>query len=90
MGDGVSPDGCKRGTLYTKHLEDGCAEWHLAPDSFLGMLRLFIYREVTGDSYRTLETYQELAEPFGLDHVPDEAVLPRACGIDSTMVSANT
>jgi hypothetical protein len=29
------------------------------------MLRLFIYREITGDSYRTLETYQELA-----DHVP--------------------
>ncbi|WP_204357315.1 hypothetical protein [Halogeometricum borinquense] len=41
------------------------------------MARLFIYREITGDSYRTLETYQELAEPFGLDHVPDEAVLSR-------------
>ncbi|GAD52684.1 LOW QUALITY PROTEIN: hypotheical protein [Halarchaeum acidiphilum MH1-52-1] len=41
------------------------------------MVQLFIYREVTGDSYRTLETYQELAEPFELDHVPDESVLSR-------------
>jgi hypothetical protein len=31
-----------------------------------------------GDSYHTLETYQELAEPFGLNHVPDEAVISRA------------
>jgi len=52
-------------TLSTKHLEDGYPDWHPAPDSFDGMLRLFIYREITGDSYRTLETYQELA-----DHVP--------------------
>ena len=41
------------------------------------MLRLFIYREITGDSYRTLETYQELAKPFELNHVPDESVLWR-------------
>ncbi|AJF28082.1 transposase (plasmid) [Haloarcula sp. CBA1115] len=64
-------------TIYTEHLEDGYPEWHPAPDSFQGMLRLFIYRELTGDSYRTLETYQELAKPFGLNHVPDEAVLSR-------------
>ncbi len=66
-----------RVTLYTEHLEDGYPDWHPAPDSFGGMLRLFIYREITGDSYRTLETYQELAEPFGLDHIPDESVLSR-------------
>jgi hypothetical protein len=65
-------------TIYMKHLEDGYPDWHPAPDSFGGMLRLFIYREITGDSYRRLETYQELAEPFGLNHVPDEAVLSRA------------
>jgi len=64
-------------TIYTEHLEDGYPEWHPAPDSFQGMLRLFVYQEITGDSYRTLETYQELAEPFGLDHVPDEAVISR-------------
>jgi len=62
-------------TIYTEHLEDGYPVWHPAPDLFQGMLRLFIYREITGDNYRTLETYQELAEPFGLDHVPDESVL---------------
>ncbi|WP_432765064.1 transposase [Halobaculum litoreum] len=78
LGDGV----CLRAavsevTIYMEHLKDGYPEWHPAPDSFRGMLRLFIYRELTGDSYRTLETYQELAEPFGLDHVPDEAVLSR-------------
>ena len=65
-------------TIYMEHLEDGYPSWHPAPDSFQGMLRLFIYREITGDSYRTLETYQELAEPFGLEHVSDEAVLSRA------------
>ncbi|KOX92433.1 transposase [Haloarcula rubripromontorii] len=65
-------------TIHTEHLEDGYPDWHPAPDSFQGMLRLFIYREITGDSYRTLETYQELAEPFGLEHIPDESVLSRA------------
>ena len=64
-------------TLYTEHLEDGYPDWHPAPHSFEGTLRLFIYREITGDSYRTLETYQELAEPFGLECVPDESVLSR-------------
>jgi len=61
-------------TLYTKHLEDDYPDWHPAPDSFEGMLRLFIYREITDDSYRTLETYQELADLFELVHVPDESV----------------
>jgi hypothetical protein len=65
-------------TIYMEHLEDGYPSWHPAPDSFQGMIRLFIYREITGDSYRTLETYQELAEPFGLNYVPDESVLSRA------------
>jgi len=63
--------------LRTDRLEDSYPEWHPAPDSFLGMLLLFIYREITDDSYRSLETYQELAEPFGLEDVPDESVLSR-------------
>jgi len=63
--------------LSTDQLEDGYPEWHPAPDSFQGMLRLFIYREITGESYRALETYQELAEPFELEHIPDESVLSR-------------
>jgi len=65
-------------TLYMEHLEDSYPDWHPAPHSFEGMLRLFIYREITGDSYRALETYQELAGPFGLEHIPDESVLSRA------------
>jgi len=65
-------------TIYMEHLEDGYPDWHPAPHSFKGVLRLFIYREITGDSYRALETYQELAGPFGLEHIPDEAVLSRA------------
>lgn len=64
-------------TLITERLEDSYPHWHPSPDSFLGMLRLFIYREITGDSYRSLETCPELAVPFGLDHIPDESVLSR-------------
>lgn len=58
-------------------LDDAYPEWHPAPLSFLGMIRLLIYRESTGDSYRELARYQELAEPLGLDHIPDESVLSR-------------
>ncbi|WP_158055709.1 transposase [Halorussus halophilus] len=64
-------------TIRSGTLDDSYPEWHPAPDSFLGMIRLFIYREITGDSYRTLAQYQELADAFGLDHVPDESVLSR-------------
>jgi hypothetical protein len=58
-------------------LDDAYPEWHPAPHSFLGMVRLFIYREITGDSHRALARYQELAEVFDLDHIPDESVLSR-------------
>jgi hypothetical protein len=64
-------------TIRGGTLDDSYPEWHPAPNSFLGMIRLFIYREITGDSYRTLAQYQELADAFGLDHVPDESVLSR-------------
>ncbi|MFY4814918.1 transposase [Haloarcula sp. AONF1] len=43
-----------------------------------GMLRLFLYREITGQSYRTLAQYPEIANVFGLERVPDESVLSRA------------
>jgi hypothetical protein len=58
-------------------LEDGYPDWHPAPYSFSGVLRLFLYREITGQSYRTLTQYPELAEAFGLDTIPDESVLSR-------------
>ncbi len=41
------------------------------------MVRLLIYREATGTSYRALARSQELAEPLDLEHIPDESVLSR-------------
>jgi hypothetical protein len=64
-------------TVRAELLDDGYPEWHPAPHSFLGMVRLLIYRGITGDSYRALARYQEIAEPLGLDRVPDESVLSR-------------
>ena len=58
-------------------LDDGYPSWHPAPYSFHGMLRLFLYREITGQSYRELATYPELAEMFGLERIPGEPVLSR-------------
>lgn len=58
-------------------LEDGYPKWHPAPYSFHGMLRLFLYRELTGQSYRELAQYPELASVFGLKRIPDESVLSR-------------
>ncbi|GGN93877.1 hypothetical protein GCM10009030_19660 [Haloarcula pellucida] len=55
-------------------LTDGYPNWHPAP-SFHGMLKLFIYREVTGLSYRALTQRPDLAGPFGLDRIPDKPVL---------------
>ena len=63
--------------LQIETLEDGYPEWHPAPYSFHGMLKLFLYREVTGDSYRTLTRHPELADVFGLKRIPDESVLSR-------------
>ncbi|MDS0279763.1 hypothetical protein NDI85_18385 [Halomicroarcula sp. S1AR25-4] len=60
-------------TIYTEHLEGGYPNWHPAPDSFQGVVRLFIYREITGDSYRTLETYQEPASHFRNKPLPMES-----------------
>jgi len=51
-------------SIRTEILADAYPEWHPASHSFLGMIRLLIYREVTGDSYRELARYQEPAEPL--------------------------
>jgi hypothetical protein len=64
-------------SIQTTYLNDGYPEWHPAPHPFLGMVRLLIYREATGESYRALARYQELAEPLDLEHIPDESVLSR-------------
>lgn len=47
-------------SLLTDRPEDSYPEWRPAPDSFLGTLRFFIYRDITGASYRSLETDQVL------------------------------
>jgi hypothetical protein len=41
------------------------------------MLKLFIYREITGDTYRELQEQQKLASAVGLNRIPDESVLSR-------------
>ena len=58
-------------------LTDGYPDWHPAPYPFYGMLKIFLYREVTGLSYRALIQRQELAASFNLDCIPDESVLSR-------------
>jgi hypothetical protein len=59
-------------------LQDYYPNWHPAPYSFEGILKLFYYREITGHSYRELAEYPELADSFGLTRIPDESVLSRA------------
>ncbi|MFC6723010.1 transposase [Halobium palmae] len=57
--------------------EDQYPEWHPTSYSFRGMVKLFYYREITGESYRSLARQQELADIFGLERIPDESVLSR-------------
>jgi len=64
-------------SVQTECLDDSYPDWHPAPHSVLGMVRLLIYGETTGTSYRALARYQELAEPLDLEHIPDESVLSR-------------
>lgn len=59
-------------------LDDGYPEWHPGPHPFEGSIKLFYYREITGQSYRGLAEYPELADAFGLDRIPRESVLSRA------------
>lgn len=57
--------------------EDQYLEWHSTSYPFRGMVKLFYYREITGESYRSLTRQQELADLFGLDKIPGESVLSR-------------
>jgi len=59
-------------------LEDGYPDWHPAPYDFPRVVTLFLYREITGQSYRDLAQHPELAEVFGLVRIPDKSVLSRA------------
>ena len=63
--------------LQIETLDDGYPEWHPASYPFRGMLKLFVYLEVTGDSYRSLTRHPELTDVFGLDQIPNESVISR-------------
>lgn len=63
--------------LQIEMLKDRYPEWHPASYPFHGMLKLFIYLEVTGDSYRSLTRHPELADVFGLNQIPNESVISR-------------
>lgn len=63
--------------LQIETLEDGYPACHPASYSFHGRLKVFIYLEVSGDSYRSLTRHPELADVFGLNRVTDESVLSR-------------
>ena len=60
-----------------RSLEDRYPEWHPASYPFLGMLKLFIYREITGNSYHKLSKHQKLISAVGLNRTPDVSVLSR-------------
>jgi|AntRauMinimDraft_4_1070384.scaffolds.fasta_scaffold01299_1 hypothetical protein len=51
------------------------------------MVRLFLYRELSGESSRALTQSPELTDAFGLEKNPDESVVPRTwrnCFDDAT------
>ena len=58
-------------------LEDPYPDWHPASYPFEEMLRLFVYRELTGKSYESISESSELAAELGLDSMPDPSVLSR-------------
>ena len=58
-------------------LEDEYPEWHPNSHSFQGMLKLFLYREISGWSYRRISRHPELAEVFGLENIPSESAMSR-------------
>lgn len=41
------------------------------------MLRSFIYREITAESYQRIDQYPELADEFDLEKTPVPSVLSR-------------
>jgi len=77
-------------TLYTEHLEDGYPDWHPAPDSFRGMLRLFIYQEITGDSYERSKRTRNLPTHSSWSTSPTSPCSRGPGAIDSTMVFVST
>lgn len=63
--------------VQTEAVSDGYPTWHPAPYPFVPMVRLFLYHEITGESYQSLSEYPELAAELGLENSPDPSVLSR-------------
>lgn len=45
----------------SERLDDGYPDWHPAPYAFDGVLKLFLYRETTGWSYRKIARHSHLS-----------------------------
>lgn len=58
-------------------LEDDYPEWHPAPFAFEGMVKLYLYRETTGWSYRKIARIPQLSNAFGLGEMPSESAMSR-------------
>lgn len=63
--------------ISTENIEDSYPDWHPAPHPFEQMVRLFLYRELTGESYGDLADSSELATELDFDSIPDPSVLSR-------------
>jgi hypothetical protein len=63
--------------IRTETLEDPYPAWHPAPYDFEGMLRIFIYHEITAESYQYIAQYPELGNEFDLEKTPGPSVLSR-------------
>jgi len=63
--------------IQTEAVSDGYPEWHPASYPFIPMVRLFLYHEITAESYQSLSEYPELATTLGLEKPPDPSVLSR-------------
>jgi len=59
--------------FQTEPPEDGYPEWHPTPYPFHGMLKLFLYLEVTGDRYQSLVRHSELVGVFRIGRIPDKS-----------------
>lgn len=61
-----------------ERLDDDYPDWHPAPYKFDGILKLFLYRETTGWSYRDIIRRSHLIDVFDLDEIPTESAMSRA------------
>lgn len=71
-------------------LSDGYPAWHPAPHPFDAILKLFLYREITGCSYRELARYRNWLTPSVWTAFPTGQSSRGPGGRDSIRVSGNS